>query len=165
MKSHNRAGLAAAVATALLAGCASAPPPTDKLALAESAIQRAERSGAQQAAPGELGAAREKLARAQSAADRDAETAARLAEQAELDATLAESRAEAQRARNALTSVEQSLDALRDEAARSGRGGAAPSPTDPGTALPSSAPPSTTAPPIAAPSTPPGASPLPQSRP
>lgn len=164
MKSHNRAGLAAAVATALLAGCASAPPPTDKLALAESAIQRAERSGAQQAAPGELGAAREKLARAQSAADRDAETAARLAEQAELDATLAESRAEAQRARNTLTTVEQSLDALRDEAARSGRG-AASSPTDAGTALPSSAPPSTTAPPIAAPSTPPGASPPPQSRP
>jgi hypothetical protein len=165
MKSHIRAGLATAVATALLAGCASAPPPTDKLALAESAIQRAERSGAQQAAPGELGAAREKLARAQSAAERDAETAARLAEQAELDATLAESRAEAQRARNALTTVEQSLDALREEAARSGSG-AASSPADAATVLPPGSPSATPATlPMTTPSTPPGASPLPQSRP
>jgi hypothetical protein len=114
-------GLALASAVlALLGGCASTPPPTDKLALAESAVQRAERAGAQQAAPGELGAAREKLQRAQSSAKSDAPQAARLAEQAEADATLAESRAEAQRARNALTSVQQGLDALREEAARAG---------------------------------------------
>lgn len=128
-------GLALASAVlALLGGCASTPPPTDKLALAESAIQHAERSGAQQAAPGELGAAREKLQRAQSSAKNDAPQAARLAEQAEADATLAESRAEAQRARNALATVQQSLDALREEAARAGTGNDAAS----GTAAPAS---------------------------
>jgi hypothetical protein len=141
-------GLALASAVlALLGGCASTPPPTDKLALAESAIQHAERSGAQQAAPGELGAAREKLQRAQSSAKSDAPQAARLAEQAEADATLAESRAEAQRARNALATVQQSLDALREEAARAGTAGndaasgaAAPAPTTT-TTTPTSLPP------------------------
>jgi hypothetical protein len=139
-----RAAALAVLCGGILAGCASTPPPTEKFALAESAIQRAERAGAQQAAPGELGAAREKLQRAQSVATKDADAAARLAEESESDATLAESRAQAQRSKNALATVEQSLQALREEAARGSTAGApatgTPSPSSAATPLPPSRP-------------------------
>jgi hypothetical protein len=143
-----RATALAVVCGAILAACASTPPPTEKFALAESAIQRAERAGAQQAAPGELGAAREKLQRAQGVAAKDADAAARLAEESESDATLAESRAQAQRSKNALATVEPSLEALREEAARGSTAGSttgapatgAPAPSSDATPLPPSRP-------------------------
>lgn len=66
-----------------VAACASSPVADEKIAVAKTAVQRAEQSGAPQAAPVELGMARDKLARAEKAnADRNLKPATELAEQA-----------------------------------------------------------------------------------
>ena len=106
----------------LAAGCASTPIPKDKLALAEQAVQRAEAAGAAEHAAGELTLAREKLAQANTVAAKESKKSAaevgRLAEQSAADARLAEARAESAKASRAVTEMEDSLRALREEAAR-----------------------------------------------
>jgi Domain of unknown function (DUF4398) len=102
-----------------VAGCASSPVPTDKVALAERAVQDAERAGAVELAPVEMRTAREKLSAAQKAAtEREAELTARLAEQAELDAQLAEATARAEKSARAVSELEDSLRALQRETQR-----------------------------------------------
>ena len=64
-----RNALWCAIAFGIVA-CASAPMPTDKLAVAKSAVDRAEQAQAAQFAQVELTKARNKLAAAQSAADK-----------------------------------------------------------------------------------------------
>ncbi len=83
----------ATVATLLFCWPALAANPLadEKIAVAQASLQRAEQSGAPQAAPVELASARDKLARAQKAnADRDTKLATALAEQANIDAEVAE---------------------------------------------------------------------------
>ncbi len=65
----NRGGLwLAFAATAWLLGvCASTPPPTEQVAVASAAVTHAVNAGAQEAAPGEMRAARDKLERAKQA--------------------------------------------------------------------------------------------------
>ncbi len=103
-----------------IGGCASAPPATDKLAIAKRSIERAEQAGATQSAPTELSQARDKLAAADKAsADHDAKTAVRLADQADADGRLAEAAAVASRSRRAATELDASVQAMRDESMRS----------------------------------------------
>jgi len=111
-----RNGLWCALAFAIVA-CASAPLPTAKLAVAEGALQRAERANADRFAQIELDAARRKLAAAQYAADkRDAEIASRMAEQADVDAQLAELTARAKQQEQLAADVDASLRDLRSQA-------------------------------------------------
>jgi hypothetical protein len=113
------AGLCAAIAVAM-AGCASTPPPNEKLAVATSAVQRAEQSGAPEFAPVEMATARDELARAQkAAADHQAQPATQLAEKANVDAQLAEATAQQHRAHKAASEFDASMVALRQEALRS----------------------------------------------
>jgi hypothetical protein len=80
----------------MLAGCASAPPPTGLLDDAGQAVESARAAQADEYAPVELGRAEEQLAAARLAMDeRDYAQARDLAEMAELDAELAKARSRA----------------------------------------------------------------------
>jgi hypothetical protein len=112
---------------AAAAGCASAPPATDTIAVARGSIDRAEQAGAAQAAPTELSQARGKLDAAEKASrDHDKKAALRLAQQAEADGKLAEAAAGARRSHEAVAQLDASLKALRDEATRGDQSGAPP---------------------------------------
>jgi len=107
--------------TALLAGCASTPVPSEQLAVAASAIEQAEKAGAAQSAPTELALAREKVARARSEAESHSGKpgdSQRLAEQATADAQLAQAKTQAAKADKSVAELEESLRALREEAQR-----------------------------------------------
>lgn len=111
-------GLALSSALALLA-CASAPPPTDQLAVATAAVAHAATAGGPEMAPLEMGLARDKLARARQAlAAGDNAGALALAQQAQLDAQLAESKAETLKARQSAAALQESDRVLREEMAR-----------------------------------------------
>lgn len=114
-----RAALAAlAVAPLALAACSSVPPPREQMAVSRAAVDRASGPAAAEA-PGEMAAARDKMARANRAmADKDYVLARQLAEQAEADATLAEARARAKRSDVALNELRESIRALRAELAK-----------------------------------------------
>lgn len=117
-----------------IVACASAPMPVDKLAVAKSAVERAEQAQAAQFAQVELNSARNKLTAAQAAADkRDAEVAARLADQADVDAQLAEATARARQQEQLVNEMEAGLRDLRNESLRnsSGAGASAPQPVSP----------------------------------
>jgi len=106
-----------------IAACASTPMPVEKLAVAQSSIQRAEQAQAAQFAQVELQTARNKYTAAQAAVDKnDADVAARLADQADLDAQLAESTARAKQQQQMVTEMEESLRDLRNESLRGGSG-------------------------------------------
>jgi septal ring factor EnvC (AmiA/AmiB activator) len=116
-----------------IVACASAPMPVEKLAVAKSSLERAERAQAAQFAQVELNSARSKLAAAQAAADkREADVAARLADQADVDAQLAEATARAKQQEQMVNEMDASLRDLRDETLRgSGAGANAPQPATP----------------------------------
>jgi hypothetical protein len=112
----NRAGVAAFVVAAMatFAGCASTPPPNDKIAVAQASLSRAEQNGAPEYAPVQLSTARDKLARAQAAqADHKYGPASELAEQANIDAQLAEATADEQKSEKAGAQFDASMQALR----------------------------------------------------
>lgn len=122
-----------AVAFGIVA-CASTPMPSDKLAVAKTAVERAEQAKAAQFAQVELTTARNKLASAQAAADKhDADVAARMADQAEVDAQLAEATARAKQQEQLVNEMDASLRDLREESLRrsSGAGASAPQPQTP----------------------------------
>lgn len=103
--------VALAVGLAALAGCASTPAPTEQLAVAEAAVQRANTTATSESSAIELKVATNKLAAARQAmASKDYELARRLAEQAEVDAEVAELRAQSARSRQA---AQESRDASR----------------------------------------------------
>lgn len=100
-----------AVALVALAGCASTPPPTEKLAVAEAAVQRANTTSTSESSAVELKVATNKLASARQAmASKDYELAGRLAEEAAVDAQVAELRSQSARSRQA---AQESRDASR----------------------------------------------------
>jgi Domain of unknown function (DUF4398) len=113
-------GAALALATmTVTAAYASSPVADETIAVAKVAVQQAEQSGAPQAAPVELAAARDKLARAEKAnADRQPKPAIALANQATLDAHVAEAMAQKERAAKAAAEFDASMLALRQESNR-----------------------------------------------
>ncbi len=116
---HTRFAAAAGAAGAAiigLAACVASPLPNEKIAVAQASVQRAEQSGAQELAPVELAAARDKLKDAErAAADHKGQPATMLAEQANVDAELAEATAQEHRSRQAAMQLDASLQALRQE--------------------------------------------------
>ena len=100
-----------------VAGCSTARPPTDILAKAELGLRAADEARADEFAPADLKNAREELARAKQAmaAEKYIE-ARRLAESAQVDAELAEAKAEAEIMRRAASQVPHKGDAAPTKA-------------------------------------------------
>lgn len=91
----------------------------DKIAVAKAAIEHAEQAGAPEAAPVEMAAARDKIARAEKAnAQRDFKPAAAWADQANIDAQVAEATASQARSSKAAVEFDSSLQTLRQESNR-----------------------------------------------
>ena len=112
-------GAGALCALLAAAGCVVAPPqPITEIALARTAITQAEQAGAAQAAPGDVSAARERLALAEHLAGDDPERARWRAREAESDARLAEATAQDAKSRMAANELDKSLNAIRAEAAQ-----------------------------------------------
>lgn len=101
-------------------GCSSKiPPPTQKIALTEAAVNQAEASGAVEYAPVEMRAAREKLAQARTAMNMEEnKKALQLAEQAEVDARLAEAKSRTAKSQKAVAELQESIKALKMEIER-----------------------------------------------
>jgi hypothetical protein len=116
-------GAAIALSLIATAAYASNPVPDESIAVAKAAVQRAEQSGAPEAAPVELASARDKLARAEKAnADHRAKPAIALADQATIDAQVAEATAQKERAAKAAAEFDASMATLRQESNRNSTG-------------------------------------------
>lgn len=103
-------------AIALMAGCASVPPPTEQIAVSKSAIANAVSAGGSEFAPVEMRSAQEKLDRANAAMGKeDYENARQLAEEAQVDARLAEKKAQSAKARQSASVMQEDIRVLRDE--------------------------------------------------
>ena len=121
--------LSGAVLLAALACATNAP--TEKVEVAEAAVESADTRGAAADAPLELRLARDKLDRARIAmADEKYVAARRLAEEAEVDAQLAEAKAQSAAALKSAREMRDSIDSLREEADRASR------PAEPTTPMP-----------------------------
>jgi uncharacterized protein DUF4398 len=120
MQINPMVALMAAATCVAIAGCASAPPPNEQMAVGRKAVERA--SGTPEVvamAPVEIERARAKVAAAERAmARREYEEARRLADEAEADARAAEARALAIKNERALSEVNEALRSLREELAR-----------------------------------------------
>ena len=107
------------LALAVLAACASTPPPKSELAVAEAAVANASSAGALQWAPAELRSAQDKLARAQTAmAAKEHAQALTLAMEASADAQLATATSRAAKAQRAADESQEGNRVLREEMAR-----------------------------------------------
>lgn len=110
---HRRSAtlLFASLMGALLGACASVPQPTEQMAVAEAALQRANTRTTAEFAASELQVATNKLTTARQAmVDRDYNRARQLAEQVDVDAQVAELHAQSAISRNA---AQESRDAAR----------------------------------------------------
>jgi hypothetical protein len=113
------AGAAIALSFIAMAAYAKSPVADETIAVAKAAVERAEQSGAPQAAPVELASARDKLARAQKEnADHRLKPAIALANQATIDAQVAEAMAQKERASKAAAEFDASMVTLRQESNR-----------------------------------------------
>jgi len=112
-------GTALCAATLALAACATTPPPTAQMALANAALAHAVGAGGAELAPAEMALARDKMIRAnQAMATKDYGTALVLSQQVQLDAQVAEARAESARAGKSATALQEASRALSEEMAR-----------------------------------------------
>jgi hypothetical protein len=112
-------GAAIALTFIVTAAYAGNPLADETIAVAKAAVQRAEQSGAPQAAPVELQSARDKLARAEKEnADHRQKPAIALANQATIDAQVAEATAQKERAAKAAAEFDASMVTLRQESNR-----------------------------------------------
>lgn len=103
----------------LTAGCASTPPPNEQLAVSKAAVENAGGADTLEFAPVELKSARDKLAEAERAMrNKDYPRARRLAAEAEVDARLAQSKANAAKADRAVAEAQESIRVLREELQR-----------------------------------------------
>lgn len=100
-----------------LAACASAPAPTEQMAVSRTTVNRVAAAPAVATlAPVDLQRARDKLIQAEAAmASEDYVSARRLAAEAEVDARVAETRADATRNAANLAQVQDGIRALQDE--------------------------------------------------
>jgi len=113
--------IAICIATAALGACASAPDPKPEIQAAKALVTQAEQSGAAEFAGKDLETARDRLRLAQDAdeAHKDAD-AQRYAGEAAVNAKLAIANTAAAKAERAAVENQEGVDALRDEANRSG---------------------------------------------
>ncbi len=111
--------VAAALASIAIAGCASAPPPTAQMAVAEASVQRASNASTTENAAAALQIAVTKLASARTAMNnKDYDLAKQLAEEAEVDSQVAELRAQSARSSKAAQESNAAARALREELER-----------------------------------------------
>jgi hypothetical protein len=109
-------GIAALTFLAALSGCASAPVPTEQLAVSKTAIDSATTAGGTEFAPLELKAARDKLEAAnQAVANKDYDKAAALASEAQVDAKLAETKALSAKAMKSVAETQDNLRSMLQE--------------------------------------------------
>mgnify|MGYP003603120325 FL=1 len=108
---------AVVLALGALAACSSTPKPTEQMAVSRTTVNRvAAEPEVASNAPVDIQKARDKLMRADKAmADKDYKMARRLSEEAEVDARVAETRADAAQNANNLKQVQDSIRALQDE--------------------------------------------------
>ena len=121
MDTRYLSSLGTAIALSFIVTAAYAGPPVaeETIAVAKAAVERAEQSGAPQAAPVELASARDKLAQAQKAnAAHRAKPAIALADQATIDAQVAEATAQKERSAKAAAEFDASMATLRQESNR-----------------------------------------------
>lgn len=112
--------MAALIVIAALSGCASAPVPSEQLAVSKAAVDSATSAGGTEFAPLELKAARDKLEAANRAvANKDYETAAALASEAQVDAKLAETKALSAKAMKSVAETQDNLRSMLKEINRS----------------------------------------------
>jgi hypothetical protein len=112
------------IALLVLAGCATAPPPTRELSEAEQAVRAARDAGASTFAPVELRFAEDKLGRARSASEaEDYDEAGALARQALVDSELATAKARAGKTRAEVQARSEDNARLRRELLGDGGGG------------------------------------------
>lgn len=101
----------APIIAVLSTGCASVPPPTEQMAVAEAAVQRANTRATTEFAASELRVATNKLTTARQAmVNKDYDRARQLAEQVDVDAQVAELHAQSTISRRA---AQDSRDAAR----------------------------------------------------
>lgn len=102
-----------------LGGCASAPIPTEQLAVSKTQIESATTAGGTEFAPLELKAARDKLEAANRAVEaKEYDKAARLAAEAQVDARLAETKALSGKAQKAVAETQDNLRTILREVNR-----------------------------------------------
>lgn len=120
MKSIQTVGAALLGSAILLSSCASTPTaPSSEMTRAKSAIDQAQRAGAQQFATESLNASVQKMDEADTAVGKgDNARAAQLAEESYADAHLAQITAESVKATNTARDVDQSIRTLQNEANR-----------------------------------------------
>ncbi|RXU69494.1 chromosome partitioning protein ParA [Pseudomonas protegens] len=103
----------------VLAGCAGNPP-SEQYAVTQSAVSSAVSAGGTEFAAVEMKSAQDKLKQAEIAMhDKKYDEARRLAEQAEWDARVAERKAQAAKAEQALKDSQKGVQELRQEGMRS----------------------------------------------
>jgi hypothetical protein len=115
-----------------LASACATPMPTEQLAVADSAVERAAQAGAAQYAAAELQSARDKLQRASNGATSRSLSpteVAHLAQQAEADARLAEAETQSAKAKAAVAATQEDMRAIQEEAARAAQAPVVPSGT------------------------------------
>lgn len=102
-----------------LGGCASAPIPTEQLAVSKTQIDSATTAGGTEFAPLELKTARDKLEAANRAVEAEQyDKAARLASEAQVDAKLAETKALSAKAQKAVAETQDHLRTILQEVNR-----------------------------------------------
>ena len=102
--------------TALIAGCATTPAPTEEMAISRAAISNANNAGADEFAPAQLKSAMEKMDSAERAmAQKDYSRARQLAELAQVDAQLASATARTAKAQKAADTVLEDRRVLGEE--------------------------------------------------
>jgi hypothetical protein len=120
MKSNRiLSSVAACIAAAVLAGCASVPDPNPEIEAARALVTQAEQSGAAEFAGKDLETARDRLRLAEDAdeAHNDAD-AQRYAGEASVNAKLALANTAADKAEQAAVQNREGVEALREEASR-----------------------------------------------
>jgi outer membrane PBP1 activator LpoA protein len=118
----NTARILAVLATLATAACATAPPPTEQMAVTRAAVADADSAEAGSYAAVELHNAHQRLDAANVAMGaRDYNNARRYAEEAEADANLAATQARSAKAQRAVAEVKESLRVLREEMVRNGQ--------------------------------------------
>jgi len=109
----------ATMAALVLGGCATAPAPTEQMAVSRAAIDDAISAGSAEYAPDEFRIAQQRLNAANEAfARREYRLARQLAEEAEVDARLAATKARSVKAQRAVAEVRESIRALKSELTR-----------------------------------------------
>ena len=104
-------------------GCATTAPDAE-IAVSQAALSNAAAAGGPEFAPVEMAAARDKLNRANQAKDKqDNDVARQLATEAEVDAKLAQSKANAAKTQKSVAAAQESNQVLREELSRQNSSG------------------------------------------